>query len=212
MRYRRTTNHLPAHYGGGVESYSYFADADEPVYVPHVGEYTPGAVVTVNAPREYPKWDFSEDPNGKQFHISDTPQVLSEGQSIQGELFHNKPAKIRYLEADPSMRITAMNLVAKAMLDHPDAVADSDLSKHSSRLVKKGMKLGAITPNPENATAQVTNDMQLDHYYNYKFPGMSDIPDIEMKQAKAHLRSIIRPPRPKPLNSTQFQQLTLFGE
>lgn len=196
-----------------TQEINYFAQSDTLKRDPDdLEKYRPGARIIVIPSRESPKFNS----NGDNVNPYESDQVLGEGESLQGELFDHQPARISFLRADPSMKVPAMNLLAKAMLDHPSAVADYDLSEHSSKLVKRGMEMGAVNPHPRNINATITNNMDIEPYDVF-IPGRlggREIPDIEMKQAKAHLRSILRPSgRPSPLSTMQFQpQLPIFEQ
>lgn len=82
------------------------------------------------------------------------------------KLFEYKPSsmEIDSLYSDPSMRASAMNLIAVAKRDLGAEVirAPQSLSSHSSRLVKKAQKAGfSIETHPSNPDADVTNDEYL---------------------------------------------------
>lgn len=78
------------------------------------------------------------------------------------KLFEYKPSamEIDTLHSDPSMRASAMNLIAVAKRDLGAEIikAPESLSRHSSRLVKKAQKLGfPVETHPDNPGADVSN-------------------------------------------------------
>jgi hypothetical protein len=144
----------------------------------------------------------------------------AEGNAHPSMLFGYTPAKLHISEAffHPSMRSHAIPLVAKALADYPAAKvveASADLSKHSSRLVKKAQDMGLpVVPSPHNPDAEVTNDLDFSDSMRFSVGQISDfstseIPVSEMKSAMAPVRAHLRANREArvsdKVNNNQFQ-------
>lgn len=213
-------------YWGGSTKYKAYADKPERDSVITKGTIHKSAELVVNNAREIPMYNYEYEGGHDPWNHAGTDAREEErryaeiraakGHHTQLSMLHGKPAEFYAFSADPSMRIPAMTLAARAVLDHPGIVAADDLSAHSSRLVHKGMELGIIEGHPNNPAADITNEIGFDSLVNFKpAAGLTDkIPDIEIKEAKNFLRTQLRAGREKPsnLNRNQFHQQTLFGE
>lgn len=163
------------------------------------------------------RWDFNaEDARNDERSYAD--MRAAQGKHTQLSMLHHRPAEFSSFFADPSMRIPAMTLAARALIDHPGIVAAESLSPYSSRLVHKGMELGVVEGHPDNPAAEVTNSIGMIDREIVRPPGgwshANIIPDTDIREAKNFLRSRLRSQKEKPsnLNQHQFHQLSLFGE
>lgn len=135
----------------------------------------------------------------------------------QGEMFNYEAPSFYSMFADESMRIPAMKLAMRAVMDHPGIVPSSDLSRHSAPLVRRAVEMGVV-PLPRGLHSVeeigVTNNHRLsdEHAFeDYKYP----ISDMEMGKATTEIRKALQrdKPRPKPLSTSQFQpQLPIFEQ
>lgn len=146
------------------------------------------------------------------------PSVFGDGP--QGEMFHSIKPKFYSMFADRSMRVPAMKLAMRAVMDHPGIVPSNDLSKHSAPLVRRAVEMGVV-PLPPGYTdaSQITRVNTagfMEESSDYDFAHM--LSDTEMGEANAAMRAALKRgkgqplPHPKPLGM-QFQpQLPIFEQ
>jgi hypothetical protein len=98
---------------------------------------------------------------GENYHPDDIA-AAKESQRNTPQMFHTEPAEVLGLFADPSMRHTVGTLGGLALNQFGKTLRASDsLSKHSSRLVQRGVKAGLIDTHPANPFGNATN--AIDH-------------------------------------------------
>jgi hypothetical protein len=120
-------------------------------------------------------------------------------------LFVEKPAETQITGAffDPHMRAHAPLLASLIHQDFGGTItADSDLSYHSSRFVKKAQKLGLpIKTHAHNPDAEVTNNedfsdmgtrVPLAQENPSYYKDLKEIPETEVKSARQNLKTMIR--------------------
>lgn len=99
--------------------------------------------------------------SGEGYH----PDVVESEKDIQRntpQMFYTEPAEVTGLFADPSMRHTVGTLGGLALNQFGKTLhASGSLSKHSSRLVQRGVEAGVIKTHPTNPFGDVTN--AIDH-------------------------------------------------
>lgn len=143
------------------------------------------------------------------------------------ELFTHYPAQITSAFTHSSLRPHMVTLASMIVHDNPGVVTASDLSKHSSRLSKKGVSMGLLQANPSNRTNKITNDYDFDDwgqsvklddvipdefgemdYGMHRFNPKHEVSDLEVNQARHSMREMLRAakgtPQRKPHMSTQF--------
>lgn len=153
------------------------------------------------------------------YHYAPTPYFSARGELLnrslfrQGKhpkLFHNIPAEVDYLEADPSMSVPAMTILGLALNDHGKLRVADSLSEYSTKIAEKGVKAGAVYPPTDNIDMEVTNAMEQ-RPFTRPDEDFSDgstrlISPQEVTRARNTVRSIVRPRKrvPKPALSEQF--------
>ena len=127
-----------------------------------------------------------------------------EGEDDPSTLFTHKPPTIIGAFTHSSMRHTVPTLFGLARNDHGnDLVVGESLSKHSSRLAKKGAKRGAVIANDINPDSVAMNDLTFNDNVNRttdaslsKNDFLSDVPQEKVLQARKTVRDILRPVKP----------------
>lgn len=143
--------------------------------------------------------------------------IGSPGEMKQGEMFDYEPPEFYSMFSDPSMRIPAMKLAMRAVMDHPGIVPATDLSAHSAPLVRRAIRMGVVSlPQGYSNVDQIrqTNGMHFNDVIEQD-DHRDAIPDIDMKAANHLMREKLREskPRTKPLSTSQFQpQLPIFEQ
>lgn len=126
------------------------------------------------------------------------------------KLFEHKPSsmEIDTLTSHPTMRASAMNLIAVAKRDlgAETIQAPESLSRHSSRLVKKAKESGLpVKTHPDNPDADVSNYMDFE---NQTIPesdlpfGKKVSPEV-VAGGKQDLREMLRGRRQQPVRNAQ---------
>jgi len=124
------------------------------------------------------------------------------------QMFHHSPTQVTGLDADPSMRHAVPTLLGLAINQFgPVLQSAANLSKHSSRIVQRGMEAGVVIPAPGNPRAEQVNNMEfipltarihaeqpntgvpIPHYMHHNV----ELPDSEVDAARRTIKSIIRP-------------------
>lgn len=119
-------------------------------------------------------------------------------------LFTDYPAEIEEAFSHTSMRHTVPTLLGLAKNRYHVLQAPENLSPHSSRLVKRGEKMGAVMVNPDNPTAEVMNDGSFSDADNLAYTSQLENPssrigpdkqvsDIDVQNARNTVREILRP-------------------
>lgn len=126
----------------------------------------------------------------------------------QGRMFRHVPAKFDHFNADPSMKIPAMTLAMRAVMDHPGIEPSGNLSSHSAKLVRKAVDLGVVNAPPSNRRIMAYNGIEFGPNKN-NFDLNIEIPDQDVQRARHQVRSLIRPPKDNNHMSVQFHQLQL---
>lgn len=173
------------------------------------------AALSITLAKNHPTYNAIEDDDLEEYY--DPRIVFDEGEDTgtnQGSLFLRTVPTFDTFFSDPSMRGPAMKLAARALLDNPGVVPSNSLSKHSAPLVRRAAEMGVVSlPSDydDPSEIEVTNNYTLTPRHtreDYK----REIPDIDMHEAKMFLRDTLRGHREpsKPLNTQQFQQLSLF--
>ena len=79
------------------------------------------------------------------------------------QMFRHTPAEVFSAFSDPSMRVHMGTLLGMAINDNKGKLqAPYSLSKHSSRLVQRGVASGVVSAHPENPYGDETNDYDFD--------------------------------------------------
>lgn len=146
-----------------------------------IGRY-PTADMTINHYAPYP-------------YFTDTGMEINDAIASSGghpQLFHTIPSKIEVLRSDRSITSTAPTLLGLALNDHGKLQVSEDLSKHSSRIAKKGVEAGAVYPPDQNYDMEVSNDIdfQTRHHLPSTDPVVSN---HEVELARNTVRKILRP-------------------
>jgi hypothetical protein len=138
-----------------------------------------------------------------------------DGMDHPPSLFRYDPPIVHIDEAavHPTMRSQVIPMMAKIAADYPQAVtieASSDLSRHSSKLVKKAQSLGLpVSTSPNNPDAEVTNEMDFSEYLVENKRRMSSYEEIPMEEMKSYMepvRAQLRAYRVSDkVNNNQFQ-------
>lgn len=147
--------------------------------------------------------------------------------SLPDTLFTHQPGVIEGAFAHPSMRWAIPTMIARAHKVKGPLMPSGSLSKHSSPLAQKGIRMGMLQPNSlENEEADVTNDIDWQDaietsvipsrtvrtYYEDN-PALRRLTHTDLLEAKQHLRKFVR--RQKPhidiVNDDQFEHLKLPG-
>lgn len=199
----------------------------------------PVATMEVVHPSEtalFNKDDYGDDPDYDDFskltadHLasrmmdagSDHLEVdaAMQAQQTTPQMFHSKPAEIHSLFADPSMRHTVGTLAGLALNQFGKSIsASGNLSKHSSRLVQRGMEAGVVAGNPMNPTGEARNSFGLEPVTQIRsidsptstrpvwhdLPG-NEIPKSRLDDARRTVHGLLRPNRSK-TSSEQFKAL-----
>jgi len=135
-------------------------------------------------------------------------EEASDEQRNRPQMFYHKPTKVSGLDADPSMRHAVPTLLGLAINQFGPALQSSaNLSRHSSRIVQRGMEAGVVIPPPGNPRAEVINSMEfvpittkiyaeqpntgipIPHYMHHNV----ELPDSEVDAARRTIKGIIRP-------------------
>ncbi len=88
-----------------------------------------------------------------QGYDEDEIRKAMDKQTNTPQMFYSEPAEIVGLYADPSMRHTVGTLGGLAINQFGKVRADSNLSKYSSRIVRRGIDAGLVEANPLNIGA-----------------------------------------------------------
>lgn len=160
-------------------------DEDMPGY-----RYAPTARIEIAKPRFTPSTNAGAKP-GEQL-----------------KLFQYGRPVISGLYSDPSMRSAVPTLLGAALNKYPDALPDISLSQHSSRIVKKGIALGAIKGDLEGRTGKATfKGLDKNLSDTIRVTGDEDLPEghtrmseSDLAAARTTVRDILRPKK----LSTQF--------
>jgi hypothetical protein len=196
MRYTRTSSRSRS---GETGTYSVYSEKRS-------GSFPRGYPTgSVGYNYHYPKYDVGDNRNPEEPH--------------KPVLFREFPAEvhIKLAFADPAVRHAMPTVMSRLHLDHPGAklVADSDLSKHSSRLAKHAQDLGfPVTAHPTNPTFEIKNDADFEERHSMTLPEEDSwrekiIPAHEVAEARQFIRDKIR--KPKPHLSAQFDHPQLPG-
>ena len=134
------------------------------------------------------------------------------------QMFHHRPTLVHGLFADPSMQHAVPTLLGLAINQFgPTLQASSNLSRHSSRVVKRGMEAGVVLPHPRNPSAEGQNNIDFiprtqtisSKQPNEGLPApyytqnIVELPDSEVDAARRTIKGIIRPKT----RSAQFDAL-----
>jgi hypothetical protein len=123
-----------------------------------------------------------------------------DGPGNQQALFNvfHQPPRINSLHADPSMNTEAMNLVGIAAHQSKkrygeEPIPDSDLSEHSSRMVRHLANLGITKP---PAVQLPLNGIQKDRLSSQIHPGVnSPMSDKDVSEGRDYLRTKLKDAR-----------------
>lgn len=131
------------------------------------------------------------------------------------------PATISAAFSHSTTRHTIPVMLSMAKQEYPDLSAPYDLSKHSSRLARKGIEMGLIRGHESNPSAAVTNNIDFDDYGNTVSADMlrssyyepHRMSDTDVNEARANLRDMIRPRKEhwNVMDSPQFDHPQLPG-
>lgn len=173
--------------------------------------YSPTARVEINRPR------FTSNVNSEGLPREENG-ILSKAENQSGSLFnqnyqemkarpgqqlklfeYNRPSIVG-LYADPSMRTAVPTLLAHTLNRYPDAISDSSLSEHSSRIVQKGIAAGVVSggeANPEGSATFVGRDRNIAEISRV---GEDNIPEGHVRlsetavsEARKKVREVLRP-------------------
>ncbi len=189
---------------GGTVSYS-AAGARKPSKYGTATEYLdrPYAYVVVT-PRSFRNNFFSDGPDWINKDGAET-------------LFEEIPPVVDAAFSDTSMRHTVPTLLAMAHNQEGPLTATHDLSKHSSKLVKKAVSMGVAKTHRDNPSAEATNTLGFTETFtndkNLQQLGAVAVPQEDVARAKQTVRSLLRPQKERMnvLHGPQFQQLQLPG-
>jgi len=156
--------------------------------------------------------------DGFQYYSDSRVKEAVKEQRDRPQMFHHRPTEVSGLDADPSMRHTVPTLLGLAINQFgPVLKSSANLSKHSSRIVQRGMEAGVVIPAPGNPRAEQVNYMEfipktarihaeqpntgvpIPHYMHHNV----ELPDSEVDAARRTIKSIIRPKT----RSAQFDAL-----
>jgi hypothetical protein len=141
-------------------------------------------------------------------------QLLSNDPRFNPEtLFDLQPETLKVENAftDPKMNKSVTTMIQLAQNDFPDAqlIPSSNLSPHSSKLVKNALSKGLIKPNAINSTGEITNDADFDEMVTYPSHdsfrhtlGLSEVPQHESVQAYEQIKDVLRG-RPRQVRNNQ---------
>lgn len=186
-------------------------------------ERVPTAELEVHAGESFPNFDEHGISQSYYRHIGIThPHLYRVGDYVEENppttLFTHTPAEIHGAFSDPRMQYAVPTLLAMAHKEHRNLQPSASLSPHSSRLARKALAMGLITPHPHNPSADVINDIGFMEQYSTAGSIEHDdfyreIPSHEVIQAKDYLRGLLRKNkgRRKQSMGPQFQQETLPG-
>lgn len=191
------------------EKHTYYADAPDQ-YTGHregsnrpISSWPAGAMVEVTRGGEQPYFNFKEHPS--------TGGVYSD--SAPSELFHNTPHHISNIEADASMRMPAMTLVSRAILDYPGLAHGFSMTRQAAPLAKKAIDKGLLSSNPSNPTLRINTVRSTRKFSNRSDPEYRDkLPASDLQQARNYMRASLGRKSNK-LSTAQFQpQLPIFQQ
>lgn len=154
----------------------------------------PGAMMTVHSLSPYPHY------SSEGMHLNETED--------EPRLFHMRSPAVDYMRSDPSMTAHVPTLLGLALNDHGRLQAPASLSRHSARLVQKGVEAGVVDTDPRNHNAKPNNNMGLAPYSAHTYGDEVAVPQEDVARARSTIRSLIRrTPKqdaPKPILSSQF--------
>ena len=116
-------------------------------------------------------------------------------------LFTHEPAVVESAFSDPTMQIHMPTLLAMAHKAHGILQVSEDLSRHSARLAKHGVRIGAAIASPFNTDMKDTNGIEFSERrapvsdMNAMYP--TKISDNDVSMAKSHLRTMLGRDKPR---------------
>lgn len=142
-------------------------------------------------------------PNFYPAHGGLNPAPFFEGEPPT-TLFTDSPAEIEEAYSHTSMRHTVPTLLGLAKNRYHVLQAPENLSPYSSRLVKRGEKMGAVVVNPDNPTAEVMHLGSFSDADNLAYTSQLEnpssrigptkrVPDTDIQNARNTIREILRP-------------------
>lgn len=168
-----------------------------------ISSWPAGARVEVTRGKQVPTFNFDRNPSTGIDHGADNPS----------ELFYNIPSEISNIQADSSMRLPAMTLVSRAMLDHPGLVPGSSVTRQAAPLAKKAIDKGLLSPNPANPQTEVRSSRPTRRYSNREESAWAnELPAADVQRARGYMRASLGRKSNK-LSTAQFQpQLPIFQQ
>jgi hypothetical protein len=192
----------------------------------------PDAYIEVKKGKLYPNFSVQENEDGTGTYIESREYWRNHGKkgdwSEPTELFTNQSPEISIAFAHPDLRHSVPKMAFMAAQENPGLITASDLSRHSSKLSKRGVALGLVGANPKNPTSEKTNDYDFgegratdpdellpdedgnyDYDYNqHLFNHKNELSDLENTTVDRSLRDFLRSSRSKPKAhmSEQFAQ------
>lgn len=178
--------------------------------------------------------DYAEAVKAKRHHGINLARSVSRMRQQAPDVYHpdtlfeSTPARseVSYAEFDPSLRHMMPIVAAHASMEYGELTASDDLSEYSSKLTKKAQQKGLpVASHPDNPESNRTNSMLLEAHTITSTraedirqraeddfdENVREIHPLELKDAKQHLRKMLRPgEKPKKI-SHQFEHLQLPG-
>ena len=163
--------------------------------VPHTKKHAYGSV-SIHNNGYFPNFETTE--SGRvvptsytDLHVEKQPETL----------FTHAPAVVESAFSDPTMQIHIPTLLAMAHKAHGILQVSEDLSRHSARLAKHGVRIGAAIASPFNTDMEDTNGIEFSERrapvsdMNAMYP--TKISDNDVSIAKGHLRTMLGRDKPR---------------
>ena len=176
--------------------------------------------------------DYAEAVKEKRYHGIKLAKSVSRMRQQAPEVYHPDtlfdvtPARrvVSYAQFDPSLRHMMPIVAAHASMEHGDLTVSHDLSRYSAKLSQKAMQKGLpVSAHENNPSLERTNQMRLEPHTIGMFktddldwqaendPDVREVHSLELKDAKQHLRKMLRPEEEPKKISHQFEHLQLPG-
>lgn len=161
--------------------------------------YAPTARVEISRPQFGSNVHDAVEPQRGSL-IREKAQARETPAGQQMKLFDYTRPWISGLYTDPSMRTAVPTLLGHALNKYPDVLADESLSQHSSRIVKKGIALGAVQGDPGNPAGDATFEGQSKDLEDTIRVTDENLPegnvrmsDFDVAAARTKVRDVLRP-------------------
>ena len=182
---------------------THYIDATDPDKVVSLGsyDYSPVASAVVERPRFESNVVGQVEQKGSRFRQKYQEQGEQESEEgDQFKLFEYRPPVVTGLYSDPSMRTAVPTILGHIANKYPDIVADSNLSQHSSRIVKKGIEKGVVTGGEDNPTGEAGFENNREENRITTVGRGTAIPNnstllsaVDLSDARSKVRDVLRP-------------------